>query len=176
MVSQAVFSHYIPAPCCSNPIIINRFYWSTVGLQCCICFCCTKKWTSYMYIYVRSLLSLLQPRSTHSSSQRTMLSFLWSTAGSYPLLCTWQCTCHFQAPNSSYHPPLPCPLISFLCLCLYSYPQIGPSGPFLQIPYACINIQFFSLSDSLHSVWKNSRSIRVSTNDSILFLFNIKLS
>ena len=28
------------------------FYWSTVNLQCCVHFCCTAKWLSYIHVYI----------------------------------------------------------------------------------------------------------------------------
>ena len=39
------------------------FYWSLIALRCCVSFCCTAMWISYLYTYIPSRLSL--PPSPH---------------------------------------------------------------------------------------------------------------
>ena len=48
--------------------------------QCCVSFCCTRKWISYTYTHIPSLLDL---HSTPRSAQSTWLSCLSHTAASH---------------------------------------------------------------------------------------------
>ena len=53
-------------------------YWSIIALQCCVIFCYTTMWISYMYTYIPSLFRLppTHPHSTCLNHHRAHLSFL----------------------------------------------------------------------------------------------------
>ena len=63
-------------PCPSPCILLKKFYWSIVDLQCCVSFCHTVKWISYMYTYVHSFLD-----SFPSPSYSSQLTWIWPNSG-----------------------------------------------------------------------------------------------
>ena len=102
------------------------------------------------------------------------------TAGSYYLsiLYTSVYTCQSQSPNSSHHQPPTAtfpPWCPYVCS-LHLYLSFCPANWFICTiflgPHICVNIRYLFFSFWLTSLCMTvSRSIHVSTNDRISFLF-----
>ena len=72
------------------------FYWSMVGLQCCVNYCCTAKWLSYTYIYTLFHILFL-----YGLSQDIDYSSLCYTLGPCCLSILSVIVCIYQKKNVS---------------------------------------------------------------------------
>ena len=122
----------------------------------------------HVYIYPLPLGPLSHPLPSHPSMspQSKFPLAIYFTHGSV----------HRSIPTSQFT-PLPllhqsvstCPFSTFVSLFLLC--KIKSPIPFFYIPHTCINIQYFFLSDLLHSM-TDSRSIHISTNVTQFCHFN----
>ena len=89
--------------------------WSIIALQCCVGFCHTTSWISYIYMYIYPLP--LEPPSTPLDHHRAPS---WVPRATLAILHMVVCIRQCYSLNSS-HPP-PCLHVHFLHLCLCSCP------------------------------------------------------
>ena len=127
-----------------------------VALQGCISFC-FMKWISYMYTYIPSLLNLPPTYLGHHRAP-TELPKQYSSSLLLIYFTCVVCICQPQSPSYTTSLPLPP-----LCLCLYSCPADRFICTTFLPPCICVNIQCFSPSDLLHSVWQTSTSLQMTS-------------
>ena len=100
------------------------FNCSIFALQCCVSFCCTIMWISYMYTYILSLWASLppHPHPTHLDhpKHRAELSFLCFIAGSHQLsilhMTEYICQCYTLHLSQPLFPHCVCKSVLYVCI------------------------------------------------------------
>ena len=132
-----------------------------------------------MYTYIPSFLSLPPSPPSHPSrsSQSMELSSLCYTEASHQLstLHMVVCLCQSYSLNSSTLPFARCVSMSVLSESLFLPCKQVYLYPFSRFPYVFINMQsLFFLFLTYLTLYDRLRSINITTNDAILFLFMVE--
>ena len=132
-------------------------YWSLIGLQCGVSFCCTRTWISCMHTHTPSALRP-PPTQGHPTPPGHHRAPSWAPCVMQRLRTSYlfQCTrrCHPPAPIHPSHPLPPCPGSALHILISFPALKIASSVPFLSIPHKGINILYCSsIPDLLHLVF-----------------------
>ena len=151
---------------------------SITALQCCVSFCCTVKWISYIYTYISS---------SRTSLPLYPVPLIWVITGhraglpihSFPLafcLLMVVCSCQCRSPSLSHSPlHLLCPQVHLLCLYLSFCPANGfISTIFPDSIYICINKLLLHMTASMYSSYWIILYLHVQLH--VLFCFFLPLS